>query len=501
VARYLEGQPGANPALIAQHYLEGGSELSAAGYLLKAAAQAQLGSLGREARDLAERAVAIYQRHRDPREYEAVAQFFDILGWHGTFEELGEASSRLIRLARDPGEKTRAMANRAELLHLTRRFEEALAQVDEALLAAEPADLRVQAMLRQIELYCCIRLGYYERAKAALVAYKALSERLEDLEVRGAVIEDEGVLWAALDEHRQAIGCFDQTLAMIDQHEQFDFAKARLLSRKAHSELALGLGEAALEHAAQAKETAARYAVTARGFVWPCMAEATALLALGRLPEAWAAAQEAERWDREEDPKVTYQVLAEVLWALGQTGQAEAELRAFFAQGDADVSTRVSALILLGQITQTPAPLGEAATHLARLPKPELHARLRLAQAQLAAPQEALLRSAEALKIAGPLELKPLEATALARKAQALLKLGRPQEARAAIGCALEHPASLLSPAEVRFTAFQILEDLGEAGAKTHLEAAQDWVHQTALGLPKDLRADFLQQPLHRQIL
>jgi len=507
VARWLEGPKNASPARIAQHYLEAGDEPSAAGFLVRASRQAMNGSLPAEARDFCERAIAIYRRHSDPREYEAVAELFEVLGVSGSFEEMRATSARLVQLARNPKEKTRALANWAVWLYMTRRFADALAKVDEALASVQPDDPWSGATLHQTALICCIRLGRFALAWEHLAAYKRLAGKMGELgdpqalEAQGAAIEDEGVLLAALDRHTEAVRQFDTALAMIDHHDQFHYAKARILSRRAHSMLVLGQAEVVLADIAQAKEIAARVAVSDRGLVWPCAAEARTFLALGRLPEAWAAAQEAERFDLAEPPKVTYLVLAQVLYALGQCQRAQAELRDFLAQHDTHLSSNVTAQILLAQVTGNPQPLGEAEALLGQIPKPKLQAQLRLMKARFAAPEVALSLCEEALGLVGPLGLKLVEAAALTYKARTLLKLGRLEEAKAAIEEALRYPLSLLSPAEVRFAAFQILEALGNTGAKAQLEAAQDWIHQTALGLPKDLRADFLNQPLHRQIL
>ncbi|MER3554119.1 MAG: hypothetical protein C4331_07175 [Meiothermus sp.] len=506
-ARYLQGRRNPNPAVIARHYLEAGDELSAAEFLVRASQQAMNSSLLAEARGFSERAIAIYRQHADPREYEAVAELFEVLGVNGSFEEMGETSARLVRLARDPKEKAKAMANWAIWLYMTRRFAGALAKVDEALAIVGPDDLWSQTTLNQTALLCCIRLGRFGRAWEALAAYQHSAQQMgrlgipRALEAQGASVEDEGVLLSALDRHAEAIAQYNRTLAMIDQHEQFHYAKARILSRRAHSELSLGDTEAALRDIAESKAVAEQYAVSARGLVWPLTGEALTLLALGRLPEAWEAAQEAERLDRVEPPKVTYLMLALMLGALGQRERGLAELEAFLSLGDTHLSANVSARILQAQLGQNPQPLGEAEALLGDTPKPELQARLRLAKARFADPDAALSLSEEALELVTPLGLKLAEAAALTQKAQALLKLGRLEEARAAIEQALNHPASLLSPAERHFTAYEILGGLGDADAKAHLEAAQNWIHQTAQKLPKDLRAAFLGQPAHQKIL
>jgi tetratricopeptide (TPR) repeat protein len=154
-------------AVLAQHYLEAGDELKAAEYWLRASSKAQLASLLKEARAFAERAVAIYQKYGDLREFDAVTHLFEIFGVHSSFEEMNRASLRLVRLARIPEQKADALVKRADFLHMTRRYSEALEKIDEALVLGVPTSL-IHALLRQVELYCCLKVGQFERAKTAL---------------------------------------------------------------------------------------------------------------------------------------------------------------------------------------------------------------------------------------------------------------------------------------------------------------------------------------------
>ncbi len=364
-----------------------------------------------------------------------------------------------------------------------------------------PEHLLNHASLRQTELYCSLRLGHFERAKSALETYKTLAVQLDNLEVTGSVIEDEGVLYATLDEHEKAMAQFNKTLALIEEAQQYHFAEARLLSRRASSELALGLTDAALADVASSRDTVKKYSVTARGYVWPWTVEAFTHLALGNLPHAWTAAQEAERYDKEEDPKVTSVVLARVLHALGQEERAVAELKTFLAQQDPDLPMKIEALLLLSEITQDAGLLEDAETLVKQIPKPDSQIRLALAKSLFATPEESLSLMAGALELATSLKLRPLEASLRLRKAQALFKLERLEEARDSIEQTLTYHASLISPAESYFTAHQIYEALKNTKAKHYLEEAQNWIDQTARALPKDLRKTFRNQPLHKKIL
>jgi DNA-binding SARP family transcriptional activator len=499
-AKYLETLKNSNPAILAQHYLEGGDDLKAAEYWLQASTKAQLASLLKEARSFAERAVAIYQKYSDPREYEATTHLFEIFGIHGSHEEMSTASARLVKLAHTPEQKADALAKRADFLHMTRRYGEALEKVDEALALGAPTSL-THALLRQVELYCSLRVGKFERAKAALDEYKALAVQLDNLEVTGSVMEDEGVLHATLDEHEKAIFQFNKVIALIEEVEQYHFAKARLLSRRGSSQLALGLTDLALRDIAAAKDAVKQYDISTRGYIWPYSTEAFAQLALGNLAKAWEAAQEAERLDKEEDPKVTYLVLANVGYALGQEERAVTELESFLAQKENDLSMKCAVLLLLCQITGDALVLEEAQHLVSNIPKPELQLKLALAKVLFVPPDEVVLLTDQALETASLLSLKPLEASLLLRKAQALLSLGNLEEARGVIERTLQHQASLISPAEVYFTAHQIYEALNGAKVTTYLHQAQTWIDETARALPKDLRKTFLNRALHKKIL
>jgi DNA-binding SARP family transcriptional activator len=499
-AKYLGTLKNANPAVLAQHYLEAGDDLKAAEYYLQASTKAQLASLLKEARSFAERSTAIYQKHGDPREYEATTHLFEIFGIHGSHEEMSSASARLVKLARTPEQKADALAKQADFLHMTRRYSEALEKVDEALALGRELSL-IHALLRQVELYCSLRLGRFERAKSALEEYKTLAGQLDNLEVTGSVIEDEGVLYATLDEHEKAVLQFNKVIALIEEVEQYHFAKARLLSRRSSSRLALGLTDLALADVAAAKHAVKQYDISTRGYIWPLSTETFAQLALGNLAKAWEAAQEAERLDKEEDPKVTYLVLAKVLHALGQEERAVAELEAFLSQEENDLAMKSDVLLLLCQITGDALVLEAAERLVARIPKPDLQLKLALAKALFVPPDEVVSVVDKALKLATSLKLAPLEASLLLRKAQALSSLGKFEEARLVIEKAMTYTASWHSPAEVYYTAYQIYEALKNVKAKLHLEKAQTWIDETARTLAKDLRKTFLNQALHKKIL
>jgi DNA-binding SARP family transcriptional activator len=500
-AKYLETLKNSNPAVLAQHYFEGGDPFKAAECWLRAAHKAQLASLLKEGRDFAERAIQVYQHHRDPREYEATTQLFEILGIQGSFEDLVRTSDRLVTLARTSQQKLGALTRWTEVLHMTRHFSEALEKINEALKLVAADDLLPHAQLRQTELYCCLRLGHFERAKTALDTYKTLATQLNNLEVTGSVMEDEGVYYAALDEHEKAISQFNRLIAMIDEVEQYHFAKARILSRRASSEFALGLTEEALADVATARAVAQKYKVVARGFVWPWSGESYTQLALGNIAKAWEAAQEAERYDKDEDPKVTYLVTARVLHVLGQEERAIAELEAFLAQQDSDATMNADVLLLLSQITGDALLLEQAEQIIARVPKPDLQIRLALAKVFFVPPGEVIPLLDKALEKATAFRLRPLEASLRLRKAQALLSMGRAEEARGFTEEALKHHAFFISPAEIYFTAYQVYEALQDTRAKAYLEKAQTWLDDTAKSLPKELRKTFLNQPLHKKIL
>jgi tetratricopeptide (TPR) repeat protein len=145
--------------------------------------------------------------------------------------------------------------------------------------------------------------------------------------------------------------------------------------------------------------------------------------------------------------------------------------------------------------------LEDADKLVAQIPKPDLQIRLALAKALFASPEECLSFTKEGLRLATSLKLKPLEASLLLRKAQALFQLERLEEAKETIDRTLTYNASIISPAEIYFTAYQIYEALKDAKAKNYLEEAQNWIDQTAKVLPKDLRRTFLNQTLHKKIL
>jgi DNA-binding SARP family transcriptional activator len=499
-AKYLASLPRANPAVVAQHYLESGDELSAAPHLLHAAHQSFHASLLQEARGQTEKAQEIYQRHGDPRSYEAASHLFEILWLVGSFEDLSGIRSHLLRFARNRQEKIIALSKSAQLLYDWRRFEEALGVVGEALAIGSPQD-RTRADLHQIELNSYLALGQFEKAKGALEEYKALAEELDDVEVTAWCLEDEGIFYAALDEHEKAIALFEKVTALAREIERYHFGQARILARRAESELALGFGEKALASTAAAREVLSKYTISARRYTLPWMTQALAHLALGNLAKAWEAVQEAERYDQEEGSSITYPVVAAILRALGQEERAEAELRTFLAGQRSDVLLEVEALLLLYPMTHDKALLEGAERLVAEIPKPELHIKLALAKALSASPGETVALLDEALKTATDRNLQPLIATVLVCKAQALLKLERPDEARETIERALTQQTAWLSPAELYFTAHQIYEALDDPKATAALEKAQTWIDETAKALPQDMRKTFLKQSLHEKIL
>ncbi|MCA9837513.1 MAG: AAA family ATPase [Trueperaceae bacterium] len=499
IAQYLEAVSHSSPAKIAQHYLDAGRDLSAANFLVKAAEQALNGSLLAEARKFAEKAVTIYHEAKDPQEYAAVTQLFEILGIHGSFDELKSCSEKLVMLAKTARDKVKALARWSEYLDMTRRFAEALEVVTEALLLVD--DDLDEAQLRQTEFYCHLRLGHYDLAGKALQRYKELANGLDVLELTGSVLEDEGAYFATLDQHPKALDLFGRVISLIDQHEQYDFARSRLHSRMAHSRLYLGHFDEALADIAQTKKTLETYEIIRRGYVWPLSVEAQVYLARGELAQAWEKIKLAETYDREEHPKVTYLPLARILSAVGQKEAAVAELEAFFAQGDSEINFQLLASIELATLCDKEEILDKLQQQVSQLNKPEVSIRYLLAKAGFIDGDKRLELVNQALTRATTLNLNLLAARAYHLRADYFIDSNQPGMAHKDIETALSFPGSLSSPAALYFSAHQIFKAMGDSRESSYLQQAQDWIFDTADSLDKELRRPFLNQPLHKKIL
>jgi tetratricopeptide (TPR) repeat protein len=139
------------------------------------------------------------------------------------------------------------------------------------------------------------------------------------------------------------------------------------------------------------------------------------------------------------------------------------------------------------------------------VPPPEL-GRALLSWAAVLPPTEALAMIERALGLGTNRTIPTVTIAAYTRQAQKLLALGKTKEALKAIQNALPHIQTykllVVDPAEVHFTHYQILKELGKSEAEEALEGAQAWIQRVADQLPEAYRESFLENnPVSKGVL
>ncbi len=333
----------ADPALVAQHFENGGREGDAAPYLLRAGKAARALSRVSEATALFERAARAYEGVGDASGA-CDALYMLVRGPSGPAAE--ELASRLERLAVTDRDRARARSFRAGVDVDAGRFDAAEAAATEAsTLARAIGDTLILAKAIQVRLDAAIRSGRVGPAIDPLLAqFFATCEELGDFEGQAAAALYHGEVELLRGAPGAALPHIAAALEHLERAGQLRYAKARILSAQARAHVALGdLGGAERDLAeADVALRDAVGAVGAQAHVRIARAEialaktdgAAALEALGALPDGEGLPRDV----------LTARVLrGEALVAVGRAKEGVKELRELEASPIADAGLRARA--------------------------------------------------------------------------------------------------------------------------------------------------------------
>ncbi len=515
-ARALEAA-GAEPARVARHWLDGGRPAQAAPLLRVAADEVRARYGLAESAALLEGAAAAFAASDDPdAAFEALQARAETLG-HLDDRAAREAALReAFHAASTPLQRARVWQLQADL-HLAYHegeASEAAAREGLALLAHDP--LPGAALLEQrANLEACVGAalwvqGRMPEAAEALRRVVGTQEALGESLDLAANLSNLGVILDHLDQHREATVVHRRACLLMER--QGDWANLNAaLSNLAVSLLDQGAARAALEAALRAQALEERVGDRHAGAMLVHGNLGQIHHALGRYDLALHHYRQATRQAREGTWHAGFMqaLTAQTLLVLGDfTGAAE-HLALALAQTGMPGAYRARALLTGASLAQLrgedPQPLLSAAQDAqGTQPRPLAHARLWLTRAQAAAPAEALALADRAVALAAASDLGGIELAAHARAAQALLNLGRLQDAlvRARQAAA---PLDTLVPdvittGEALLTLARALAAVGDAGAAHAAARAQAWLQGVRDHLDAPHRASVLRHPTHHAI-
>lgn len=508
-ARALAGREG-NAARVGGHWLEGGDFRQAVPWLLKAARAAQGTLRLLEAADFYRQAAEAARRADDPHAaFGALQARAETLGHLDDRAARQEALDELFAQARTPLERARAWQLQSEL-HLAsqegaeteaaaRRGLEALAET----FTETPAVTEQRANLEASVGSALWLQGRMTEAAEALRRAVAALEGLGESQSLAANLSNLGAVLDHLERHREATALHRRACDLFERGGHLSDLAATLYNLSVNL-LDQGDARGSLAAAQRAHEIESRMDGDSSGAAVGHANIGQAYASLGQYDLAlreFARAREATRegsWHAGYFPTLA----AEVWLTLGQSERAANDLA--LAQGWPGVPGpyRSRTLVALGMLAlrrgEDPSEwFADAEEALGAAPRPLSQARVWLASALAAPPEEALALARGAGTLARANDLGGLEIAAATRSAQALLALRRPAEA---LGCAREAERLLrtLEPAfltrgEALFTLGRALEAAGEDGAPA-FALAREWVRATAeRHVPPEFRARFLE--------
>ncbi|PNY81938.1 ATP-binding protein [Deinococcus koreensis] len=501
---------GGHAARVGQHWLQGGDFRQAAPWLLRAA-QAAFSTLRLlEAAEFYRQAAEAWQRADDP------AAAFS--AWAARAEALGHLDDRAARQgaldelfahARTPLERARAWQLQAELHIAFAEAAETRQAAAQGLAALSETFQDTPAVREQrANLEACAGSALWlqgqmpEAAQALRRAVTALSA-LGESQSLAANLSNLAAVLDHLEEHAEATGLHRRACELFERSGHLPELSATLYNLSV-SLLDQGQARAALHAAQRAHEIESRTdgdpGNAALGHA--NLGQAYASLghygqALRHLSLARAAAR-PDSWHAGYLPTLA----AEVWLALGQVDRAAADLATAQDWPGVPGAYRSRTLVAHGLLAarrgEDPGEvLSEAEELLGVQPRPLAQARVWLASALTAPPEEGLALARGVCTVARTRGLGGMETAAHVRAAQALLALRRPAEAlphaRAAQHLLQTLEAVVLSRGEALFTVARALALADEPDAAQALADARGWIAATAEAhVPAEFRSSFL---------
>lgn len=514
-ARYLEAQ-GANPARVAQHFLDAGEAARASPLLLKAAEAAQATYQFAEAANFLERVADIYQAQGDREQaFSALLELARLLIDADLGARMERTLERLEALATTPLARARALYLRAMHHGKLGQSEEAerAARRGLALIGEDGEPQLRRDLLNELGTALFLRSRLHE-ALAVFERTLELSNHPNKPQDLAATLSNIGVVLDHLEKHREA-AAHHRRAADLVHDPKHGALRVSALNNLSISQVEQGLVHASLETLSTSLELCERLqgAEGVRFFSLSLLGACQADLAryCEALDTLMTARSLAEHY-------ASYAVgamerhLARIYLELGQPARAGELLDAAAARDELPGSHRVGIWLtraeLLAQTGGDPsAALETAHQYLQTADRTTLRVRYLLTEALLLAPELGLARAQEARTRLEASELGGLRIVAETRCAQLSLALG---DARAALAHLAEVAAlqtryqpSEFYLGELYLTRYRTLAALGDASAQAALEACLAWIMNIANHhCPLEHRESFLtRNPINRAIL
>lgn len=515
VARALE-EGGAAAASIARHWLAADQAQRALAPLRAAAEQARAASRLQDAAALYATLADVHHRRGERAErFRALLGRFDALRETDAGAEIDAALDELEALAADDGERAQALHERAYMAAV--RWDaaggEPLARraIELAQRAGAP---EVECDARLILAQLLLKRRRHDEAAAVLAATQPWIDGAAPFEQR--VLYEECLAWLAMEQghYREALRGWQVVGEQAVQRSLI----AQLATALNYQMLCLGY-TGRFDQAAEAGERQRALCLEYRllgqsySFIDPNLAHVYTSGA--RFDAALAALERAEGVAGVHGSTLELRY-AMLYLALGQPGRARVFAQRAVDAADGDVQRLVPLQGLL-RVLHAQDPAGSGRNRLFELlaecdrlaadaAKAAPRARNRLVEAEIATGTVRLAAADAALALLAGSEMYGLLITAHARRAQALLECGAPQEALPAVEAQLAlaeaYQPDLMSPGEAGLVAARVLAALGDARAPRQLRRSADWLHKTAADhVPAAFRESFLYRiPAHREL-
>jgi tetratricopeptide (TPR) repeat protein len=515
VAGWLEANK-ANPARIAQHYLDAEEEAKAAPFLFEAAKKARETFLYSDALQLFRQTALLAERHGfQELSYESRLNLTQILALTDQGKQYAKAAQDLLSQARTSKQKAEAYNAYSDSLIYQGEGEESEQAARQGLkYADESADLAMSSVLmNQLGLTLWIQ----ERFAEAIEAYKASTELQKQAgyeALLGETFTNIGHSLRYLERQGEALEYFHQAIELFRRQNRQEAVAVALVNMSV-SQSDLGRVRTSTETLLEAQTILASlqgddaqqlYCLMGLGLNYNDLCDYQK--ALEHLKKAESLANKLGG----NFGSLIHSYLAQVFTVLGGFKQAEACLERFFEATGTLKQQQGKGFLRLAQLRhaqQLPSQdsLNKAKTLLRPSGRPQHLGYWNLQQALLQAPKKALPHVEQTLESARNYELYGLVIAAKTRLAQVILQLKQNIKAK-------EHSAEairLLGPydpvdfyrGEALFTHYQTLKANKDKGANGWLAQTLAWLMDIANNkVPLEYRESFLtHNPVNKAIL
>lgn len=515
VAAWLEGTK-ANPARIAQHYLDAGEEAKATAFLFEAAKKARETFLYADALKLFNQTVLLADCHGfQELAFEGSVNITEILAWIDQGKRYAEAAQALMARARTSAQKVDAYKAHANVLVQQGKAAEAEEAARQGIsYADEVGNLASKASLMS---NLGMTLFMQERFADAVEVYKAaieLRQQIGDDSVLGDTLDKIAQSLLYLERPREAIEYSQRALEVFKQQNRQE-AIPLALGELSRSQRSLGMVRAGVETLLEslAIHDSLPGNEAQKGF--DLMSLSVYHGELCDFRQALECLEKAETlWNKLESNYGVHvhRHLAPTLTVLGAYEQAESRLERFLGGVTMLKQFRGMGLLYLARLRHlqhlpSQEILNEAKELLESSGRPLLLGSWNLQQAVLLTPRKALPLVEQTLESARKYELYGLVIAAETRLAQVHFQLKREAQAKEHSSEAIQlletyDPVDFYR-GEVLFTHYQNLKANKDKSANGWLEQTLNWLLDIANNkVPPEYRESFLtDNPVNKAIL